>query len=351
MKARPDLNTTMLRTEPFSAALEKISEALAFIAKADLLAKSSPEFNSLLKDYNDGIMLYEVEQDRVWKRISPNDSLLRIYFSQNREKFTFPERLNLLVATTSWQPDAEAVHAQVQLGKTLREIYVADSTQASRPTHFSASFARNSIKLSAAARKTLVAVGAELRADTTLRVAITAWPDTTAQKARNEAVARKRLEAVRTMLSKKLSVPDQRISRASMPQGPRTTSDSLARIRAAANTRLDIDIVGRRMKMIIPPATVLLARDADERAKRADSLAPGAYTTPFSFKGQNLVAQLVRREAARQKTFEEAAPEVSTSFQDYEAKRLESVWIEGLKVDFPVVEHKEVLKNAFAPAR
>jgi hypothetical protein len=51
------------------------------------------------------------------------------------------------------------------------------------------------------------------------------------------------------------------------------------------------------------------------------------------------------------KTYEEAGPEVSTAFQDYESKRLEATWIEGLRRDFPVVEHPEVLQSAFAPVR
>jgi hypothetical protein len=57
--------------------------------------------------------------------------------------------------------------------------------------------------------------------------------------------------------------------------------------------------------------------------------------------------RLQRKEPARQKTFEEAGTELSSAFQEYESKRLENVWLDGLRQTYPIVEHKEVLKNAF----
>jgi hypothetical protein len=127
-------------------------------------------------------------------------------------------------------------------------------------------------------------------------------------------------------------------------------SDSLVRAMAAMNDRADLDLVGRRNLVVGRPDTALTPRDADERAMRADSLQVGAYSSPFPFKGRTTIVHLLGREAARQKTYEEAAPEVSTAYQDYESKRLENEWIDGLRKQFPVTEHKELLKEAFAPA-
>jgi hypothetical protein len=60
--------------------------------------------------------------------------------------------------------------------------------------------------------------------------------------------------------------------------------------------------------------------------------------------------RLNARENARRKTFEEAGPELSSAYQDYESKRLESDWLAQLRQKYPVVEYKPILKNAFAPA-
>jgi hypothetical protein len=86
---------------------------------------------------------------------------------------------------------------------------------------------------------------------------------------------------------------------------------------------------------------------ADERAVRADSLAVGSYSLPFAFKSAYSIIRLNGREKAREKTMEEAGADLSSSYQDYESKSLEHEWLERLRKDFPVVEHKALLKDAF----
>jgi len=95
----------------------------------------------------------------------------------------------------------------------------------------------------------------------------------------------------------------------------------------------------------------VLAPSADDRARRADSLAPGTTSAPFFYKVGYSLVRLDRREPAREKSFEEAGAEVSSAFQDYESKRLETEWLGRIRQEHPVVVNKEVLNNAFAPAK
>ncbi len=86
----------------------------------------------------------------------------------------------------------------------------------------------------------------------------------------------------------------------------------------------------------------LEVRDHDALDRRM-----GGIAGPFYFQNGHSLVRLDGREPARQKTFEEATPEVSTSFQDAESKRLEKEWMNGLKARFPVQENKAPLKDAF----
>ncbi|MGH9428156.1 MAG: hypothetical protein ACRD2L_17875, partial [Terriglobia bacterium] len=61
------------------------------------------------------------------------------------------------------------------------------------------------------------------------------------------------------------------------------------------------------------------------------------------------IIRVNKKEPARQKTLEEAGTEVSSAFQEYESKRLESELLDGLRKAHPVIEYREALKNAFAP--
>jgi peptidyl-prolyl cis-trans isomerase SurA len=67
--------------------------------------------------------------------------------------------------------------------------------------------------------------------------------------------------------------------------------------------------------------------------------------------GTFVIVRLVAKEPPRQKTFEEAGAELSNAYQDSESKRLEGLWMERIRQKHPVVQHREVLKDAFPPMR
>ena len=63
--------------------------------------------------------------------------------------------------------------------------------------------------------------------------------------------------------------------------------------------------------------------------------------------GITMIVKLLAKDPPVQKTFEEAGAELSNAYQDYESKRLENLWIERIRVKHPVVQHKELLRDAF----
>jgi hypothetical protein len=57
-----------------------------------------------MKDYEEGILLFKAEQENVWNKVEPNDSVLRAYHADNKSKYTWPDRVNIqeiYVATDS----------------------------------------------------------------------------------------------------------------------------------------------------------------------------------------------------------------------------------------------------------
>lgn len=73
-----------------------------------------------------------------------------------------------------------------------------------------------------------------------------------------------------------------------------------------------------------------------------DSLNPVPYENGFSF------VKVIKKDPAREKTFEEAQSEVSGAFQEYETKRLSDNWYETLKKKYPVVLKPEALQQTFS---
>ena len=91
----PEYSGVSLRKTDLRAQVDKLGDALVLTAKSYGLEKRSPEFAALLKEYEDGVVLYKAEQLEVWNKIVVSDSLLKGYFAANRSHFTFPERVDI----------------------------------------------------------------------------------------------------------------------------------------------------------------------------------------------------------------------------------------------------------------
>lgn len=90
---RPEYRTTMLRRNEMRARFDRIAETLLLDERSTGLEHRSPEFAALMKEYEDGVVLFKAEQTEVWNRVTVSDSALRAYFVNNKGKFMFPEKV------------------------------------------------------------------------------------------------------------------------------------------------------------------------------------------------------------------------------------------------------------------
>lgn len=341
--SRPELAGTPLRAQPLAAAVDKIGEQLVFSAKADLLAKSIPEFASLMAEYRDGILLYQVEQEHIWNRIVMGDSVLKPYFAANRDKFTWPDRISITEIKGTSDSLAGVISGLLRAGETIEHVAEKDSLRMAAPASFQTAFARGSAKPDNRALASLAAATDEMRLDAALRAVITARVEISKGKPRNQKLAAARLEAIRSYLVRKLKSDPARVTTATVPlpaENPPSKERDIVRTDLTGRTPI---VSGKPETVVLPPAT-------DERTQRADSLAIGSVTPPFLYKGYQTIVRLNARDKAHRKTYEEAGPELASAYQDSESKRLESDWMAQLRRMYPVVEYKPILKNAFPPA-
>jgi len=346
LATRTDPGTTPLRPAQLATAVDKVGEQLLFSRRADFLSQENPEFGAIMNEYKEGVLLYQIEQDRVWGKIAPTDTLLRAYFQRNRDKFLFPDRVRFTDIRLNNDQVARAARDQLSNGKTPDELVLEDSLRMKLPGTFTLEYPRQSKALSAGAMKIIAAIADQLAGDPSLSVRLTASPDTLKEKKKNMDLASQRIQALKAALAKTGGIAEERIFLTVTPLARDSTVS--ASERALRTRRVIAEIIGRHPRVIGKPEQLTLAPAADERAKRADSLTIGALSHPFFFRNGYSIIRLDAREPSRQKTYEEAGAEVSTSFQDFEAKRLEKEWIDGLKQRYPVVEQKDVLQNAFA---
>lgn len=92
---------------------------------------------------------------------------------------------------------------------------------------------------------------------------------------------------------------------------------------------------------LVDSKSTQLAIEADKLKKA------GEYSTVISNAGGFSILRLDSKEASRIKTFEEAKAEVSGAFQDFESKRLEKEYLDGLKKRYNPEIYYEKLDKAF----
>jgi peptidyl-prolyl cis-trans isomerase SurA len=95
----------------------KLEEVMAIEQHARLAVARYPVLTQLLKEYEEGALLYRIEQDEVWKKVIVNDSLLKEYYTVHREEYRWPDRVNFVEIQLLSDSAAKAVYRKVQRGK------------------------------------------------------------------------------------------------------------------------------------------------------------------------------------------------------------------------------------------
>lgn len=88
--------------------------------------------------------------------------------------------------------------------------------------------------------------------------------------------------------------------------------------------------------------------NSNELAQKANGLQkPGDFTKPFKHTNGFSIVKLIAKEPARLKTFDEARAEISSLYQEAEAKRLENEYVTSLKQLYKPVIYYNKVEEAF----
>jgi peptidyl-prolyl cis-trans isomerase SurA len=100
----------------------KLVDVVALEQHARHAAERYPVLAQLLQEYEEGTLLYRIEQDEVWKKAVVNDSLLREYYNAHMENYRWPERVNFAEIHTKTDSVAKAAYKKVKSGKDFMGV-------------------------------------------------------------------------------------------------------------------------------------------------------------------------------------------------------------------------------------
>ena len=70
------------------------------------LEQKYPDFKSLMREYSEGILLFEITKKEVWDKASKDTLGLRTYYNDNNSKYTWPQRVKVMKYTVESKNEA-----------------------------------------------------------------------------------------------------------------------------------------------------------------------------------------------------------------------------------------------------
>jgi hypothetical protein len=113
---RQDFKGVSLRKSDLSSRIDRIGDLVIMEEKSKNLETKYPEFKSLMKEYQDGVVLYKAEQIEIWNKLAVSDTNLREYFDANRDRFVFPDRVDFSEIFVKSDSLANQISMQLQEG-------------------------------------------------------------------------------------------------------------------------------------------------------------------------------------------------------------------------------------------
>ncbi len=91
-------------------------------------AHAYADFDSLIKQYESGILLYHIEQEKVWNKVVASDSSLKPYYFEHASNYNWPKRVDLSEIHVSNDSVAQLVYDSLKNGAdfdSLAQRYAA----------------------------------------------------------------------------------------------------------------------------------------------------------------------------------------------------------------------------------
>ncbi|MBC7695587.1 MAG: peptidylprolyl isomerase [Burkholderiales bacterium] len=116
--ARPKVDNNMFLQQSYK---EYVDETLINYEDERLEAKY-PEFKNLLKEYRDGILLFDLTDQKVWSKAVKDTAGLKAFYETHKNNYLWDERAEVSMYKCANEKVAKEVRAMLKKNKTEKEI-------------------------------------------------------------------------------------------------------------------------------------------------------------------------------------------------------------------------------------
>ncbi len=106
----------------FAAYYEDWCSAEITAHEDSLLEQKHPEFRYLMQEYHDGLLLFNIMEEKIWNFASTDSTGLEKFYTNLKDKFTWNERFKGFVITCNEKETRDEAEKYADEGISLREI-------------------------------------------------------------------------------------------------------------------------------------------------------------------------------------------------------------------------------------
>ena len=296
-----------------------VDQSLTEFEKANLENKYE-DYRMLVKEYRDGILLFQLMDEKVWSKAIEDTVGLKQFFAENQAKYQWEPRVQATVISAASPELRTRAQQQLKAGRYVVRQGVPASV----------SFATNTADVQPAGRASLEELASRLAADNALTLTITSRT----KRGESAALAGRRNASVVKFLTA-LGVPAEQLKTAT---GKPAAADAQLTFTSTNPVAMEESLNTQN-----PLAVQVQQRNFQKGDNKAVdqflTSAPGTYTTEADGRFYTVVVD--KQLPAGPKALSEARGQATSDYQNY----LEKQWIEQLRTQYPVnINQSEVDK-------
>jgi peptidyl-prolyl cis-trans isomerase SurA len=294
------------------------------------LADKFVDYKMLLKEYHDGILLFQMMEEKVWNKASSDTAGLRRFYQDNASKYAWGDRAHAYILSAADKTTLDKVAVD------FKSVFY----QVKEQSFENISFEKNSASVNKAGKSQLDRAIILLRKDANYSTSIKLSRD----HAENAAVSTHRKDSILAYFTK-AGIKKERISFIDLKTPPvrkteaQRQADRFAEIQLFTSSKKYLESVyNAKTPLTLQVSEGMYVKNENELINKC-SWAVGEYR--FEQNNRAYLIIIDRVDAPRNKTFEEARGMVISDYQAY----LEQQWIAELRQKYPTkVNQTEVQK-------
>lgn len=122
LRRRLDMRGYTLNRAGFERALNKMTDPLLVEEATKNLEKSYPDFAVLMQEFNDGILLFKVEEQEVWSKLRFDTADARVFYDTTKARWMSDRRYRITEIHTLNDSMARALRARIDKGEDIAKL-------------------------------------------------------------------------------------------------------------------------------------------------------------------------------------------------------------------------------------